>query len=91
MGKCEIIELTTKLFFRTPIKERRFYNEARIKNQKKKSQGTPYSLFYINSMRKASEEFNSEIMINNILNCKFKFHPSMEFNLASLHVCKKAL
>lgn len=29
MGKCEIIELTTKLFFCTPIKERRFYNEAR--------------------------------------------------------------
>ena len=29
------------------------------------------SLFYINSMRKASEEFNSEIMIKNIwLLCK---------------------
>ncbi len=30
MRKCEIIGLTTKLFFRTPIKER-FYDEAGIK------------------------------------------------------------
>jgi len=114
MGKCEIIELTTKLFFHTPIKERRFYNEARIKIRRKEarehleqfhlacelaklirhcfpellpllkqvpdSRHQSYitypgvillmtrilsSLFYINSMRKASEEFNSEIMIKN--------------------------
>ena len=120
MGKCEIIELTTKLFFRTPIKERRFYNEARIKIRRKEAREhleqfhlacelaklirhcfpellpllkqvpdprhqsyITYpgvillmtrilsSLFYINSMRKASEEFNSEIMIKNIwLLCK---------------------
>lgn len=31
MGKCEIIELTKNLFFRTAIKERRFYHEAGIK------------------------------------------------------------
>ena len=31
MGRCEIIEVTNKLFFRTTIKERRFYHEARIK------------------------------------------------------------
>ena len=37
MGKCELIELTTKLFFRTPIKERRFYNEARIKIRRKEA------------------------------------------------------
>ena len=120
MGKCEIIELTTKLFFRTPIKERRFYNEARIKIRRKEAREhleqfhlacelaklirhcfpellpllkqvpdprhqsyITYpgvillmtrilsSLFYISSMRKASEEFNSEIMIKNIwLLCK---------------------
>ena len=115
MGKYEIIELTTKLFFRTPIKERRFYNEARIKIRRKEARKhleqfnlacesaklirhcfpellpllkqvpdprhqsyITYpgvillmtrilsSLFYINSMRKTSEEFNSEIMIKNI-------------------------
>ena len=37
MGKYEIIELTTKLFFRIPIKERRFYNEARIKIRRKEA------------------------------------------------------
>ena len=37
MGRCEIIELTTKLFFRTPIKERRFYYEARIKITRKEA------------------------------------------------------
>ena len=115
MEKYEIIELTTKLFFRTPIKERRFYNEARIKIRRKEAREhleqfhlaceltklirhcfpellsllkqvpdprhqsyITYpgvillmtrilsSLFYINSMRKASEEFNSEKMIKNI-------------------------
>ena len=115
MGKCGIIELTTKLFFRTPIKERRFYNEARIKIRRKEAREhleqfhlacesarlirhcfpellpllkqvpdpryqsyITYpgvillmtrilsSLFYISSMRKTSEEFNSGIMIKNI-------------------------
>ena len=37
MGKCGIIGLTTKLFFRTPIKERRFYYEARIKITRKEA------------------------------------------------------
>ncbi len=31
MGRYEIIEVATKLFFRTPIKERMSYHEARIK------------------------------------------------------------
>ena len=115
MGRCEIIELTTKLFFRTPIKERRFYYEARIKITRKEARehleqfklacelarlvrhcfpdlvpllrqipdprNQSYitypgvillmtrilsSLFYISSMRKTSEEFNSQTMIRNI-------------------------
>ena len=115
MGKCEIIELTQKLFFRTTIKERRFYNEARIKTTRKEARehleqfqlacelfklirhffpdllpllkrlpdprhqsyitypGVVLlmtrilsSLFYISSMRKTSEEFNSDTMIENI-------------------------
>ncbi len=115
MRKCEIIELTEKLFFRTHIKERRFYNEARIKVTRKEARkrldqlnlacelaktirhffpelvsmlrNLPdprhpsyitypsaillmtrilSSLFYISSMRKASEEFNSATAIENI-------------------------
>jgi hypothetical protein len=46
MGKCEIIELSTKLFFRTPIKERRFYNEARISAIIKTSPRSPASELY---------------------------------------------
>ena len=37
MGKCEIIELTQKVFFRTTIKERRFYYEAGIKIKRKEA------------------------------------------------------
>ena len=115
MGKCGIIEVTNKLFFRTPIKERRFYNEARIKIRRKEAREhleqfhlacelaklirhcfpellpllkqvpdprhqsyITYpgvillmtrilsSIFYISSMRKTSEEFNSDIVIENI-------------------------
>lgn len=115
MGKCEIIEANNKLFFRTTIKERRFYYEARIKIKRKEARkhleqfhlacelaklirhffpdlvpmlkqlpdprNQSYvtypgvvllmtrilsSLFYISSMRKTSEEFNSDIMIENI-------------------------
>lgn len=115
MGRCEIIELDKNLFFRTTIKERRFYHEARIKIRRKEarehlaqfnlacelarlirhffpdllpllkqlpdSRHQSYitypgvillmtrilsSLFYISSMRKTSEEFNSETMIRNI-------------------------
>ena len=115
MGKCGIIELTKKLFFRTPIKERRFYNEAGMKLTRKETrkhleqfhlaceltklirhffpdlipllkqlpdprhQGCiTYpavvllmtrilsSLFYISSMRKTSEEFNSDTVIENV-------------------------
>ena len=115
MGRCEIIELDKNLFFRTTIKERRFYHEARIKIRRKEAREhlaqfnlaceltklirhffpdllpllkqlpdprhqsyITYpgvillmtrilsSLFYISSMRKTSEEFNSEIIIRNI-------------------------
>ena len=115
MGKCGIIELATRLFFRTAIKERRFYDEAGIKITRREAREhlsqfnlaceltrlvrhyfpdllsllkqipdprhpgyITYpavillmtrilsSLFYINSMRKTSEEFNSEVMIRNI-------------------------
>lgn len=115
MGRCEIIEVTTKLFFRTPIKERRFYHEAGIKITRKQRREhleqfklahelaklirhsfpdlvpllkqlpdhrhqsyTTYpavillmtrilsSIFYISSMRKTSEEFNSDAVIENI-------------------------
>ena len=115
MGKCEIIGLTTKLFFRTPIKERRFYDEAGIKitrgearkqleqlnlacelsklirqhfpdllpllKQLPDPRNQSYitypavvllmtrilsSIFYISSMRKTSEELNSDTMIENI-------------------------
>ncbi len=44
MGKCEIIGLTKKLFLRTVIKERRFYDEAGMKktrNKKGKKKGQP--------------------------------------------------
>lgn len=37
MGRCAIIEVTKQLFFRTPIKERRFYYEARIKIRRKEA------------------------------------------------------
>lgn len=37
MGRCEIIELDKNLFFRTTIKERRFYHEARIKIRRKEA------------------------------------------------------
>jgi len=115
MGKCGIIELTKKLFFRTPIKERRFYNEAGMKLTRKETRkhleqfhlaceltklirhffpdlmpllrqlpdprNQSYitypavvllmtrilsSLFYISSMRKTSEEFNSDTVIENV-------------------------
>ena len=115
MGKCGIIKATKKLFFRTPIKERRFYIEARIKTTRKearqqleqlnlacelvklirhffpglipllkqlpdpRNQGyITYpaavllmtrilsSIFYISSMRKTSEEFNSGTVIKNV-------------------------
>ena len=115
MGRCEIIELTKQLFFRTTIKERRFCYEARIKIRRKEAREhleqfnlaceltrlirhffpdllpllkqlpdprhqsyITYpgvillmtrilsSLFYINSMRKTSEEFNSETIIKNV-------------------------
>ncbi len=35
MGKCAIIELTKKPIFRTPIKERMFYNESKKKSVEK--------------------------------------------------------
>ena len=115
MRRYELIELATKLFFRTPIKVRRFYHEARIKITRKEvrehleqfklacelarlirhffpdlvpllkqipdPRNQSYitypgvillmtrilsSLFYIGSMRKTSEEFNSQTMIRNI-------------------------
>ena len=115
MGRCAIIEVTRQLFFRTTIKERRFYYEARIKIRRKEvrehleqlnlacelaklirhffpdllpllkqipdPRNQSYitypavlllmtrilsSLFYISSMRKTSEEFNSSEMIKNI-------------------------
>lgn len=115
MGKCEIIDLTKNIFFRTAIKERRFYNEAGMKVTRKEAReylgqfrlacelarllrhffpdllpllkqlpdprNQSYitypsvvllmtrilsSIFYISSMRKTSEEFNSETMIKNI-------------------------
>ena len=115
MGKCKIIELTQKLFFRTPIKERRSYHEAGIKITRKDTREhleqlklacelaklirhffpglvpllkklpdprnqsyTTYpgavllmtrilsSIFYISSMRKTSEEFNSDTVIENV-------------------------
>ena len=115
MGRCAIIEVTKQLFFRTPIKERRFYYETRIKIRRKEvrehleqlnlacelaklirhffpdllpllkqipdPRNQSYitypavlllmtrilsSLFYISSMRKTSEEFNSSEMIKNI-------------------------
>ena len=115
MGRCAIIEVTKQLFFRTTIKERRFYYEARIKIRRKEvrehleqlnlacelaklirhffpdllpllkqipdPRNQSYitypavlllmtrilsSLFYISSMRKTSEEFNSSEMIKNI-------------------------
>ena len=115
MGKCEIIELTKKLFFRTPIKERRSYHEAGIKITRKDTREhleqlklacelaklirhffpglvpvlkklpdprnqsyttypgvvllmprIPFSIFYIGSMRKTSEEFNSDTVIENV-------------------------
>ena len=115
MGKCEIIELTQKLFFRTPIKERRSYHEAGMKITRKDTREhleqlelacelaklirhffpglvpllkklpdprnqsyTTYpgavllmtrilsSIFYISSMRKTSEEFNSDTVIENV-------------------------
>ena len=121
MGRCAIIEVTKQLFFRTTIKERRFYYEARIKIRRKEvrehleqlnlacelaklirhffpdllpllkqipdPRNQSYitypavlllmtrilsSLFYISSMRKTSEEFNSSEMIKNI--CYFS-HP----------------
>ncbi len=37
MGRCEIIEVTNKLFFRTTIKERRFYHESGIKITRKET------------------------------------------------------
>lgn len=115
MGRCEIIELDRNLFFRTTIKERRFYHEARIKIRRKEAREhlaqfhraceltklirhffpdllpllkqlpdprhqsyITYpgvillitrilsSLFYISSMRKTSEEFDSKTIIGNI-------------------------
>lgn len=115
MGKCEIIESEKNLFFRTPIKERRFYHEARIKITRRQARehlgqfklacelaklirhffpdlipllkqvpdprNQSYitypgvillmtrilsSLFYISSMRKTSEEFNSDTVIENV-------------------------
>lgn len=115
MGRCEIIELDKNLFFRTTIKERRFYHEARIKIRRKEARehlaqfnlvceltklirhffpvllpllkqlpdprNQSYitypgvillmtrilsALFCISSMRKTSEEFNSEVIIRNI-------------------------
>ncbi len=115
MGKCEIIEPTTKLFFRTPIKERRSYDEAGIKATRREARDRLQqldlacelsklvrqhfpdflpllkqlpdprhqsyitypvvvllmtrilsSVFYISSMRKTSEELNSDTMIGNI-------------------------
>jgi len=37
MGKCELVELATKLFFHTTIKERMFYYEAGIKITRKEA------------------------------------------------------
>ncbi len=37
MGRCEIIEVTNKLFFRTTITDRRFYPEAGIKITRKET------------------------------------------------------